>query len=576
MAPPSGGASPFVCSSTQRCAVKHFKISNRGSLNRKFLELIGLSTKRDRFADNTVIGNKGSGTKLSAVAALRLGLTTGITSHDGEGSYYLVFDTEPIDVDGTKANQVYFHYYLSEKDADGEWKRSRFPSSMVVEAFPDWDKPIGSDDKKSFKIVREHVCNARDEDKGFACEVVDQVAFAKKGETAVYLPHTDEIAAIFAAPERYFKFLSKQKPLAVVDGIGEIWPKTEERMTRLFLLGVLVDCTAEESRKSLFDYSLYNKHLLSEERILKNSGSYTYWLGKLFARLANPGIARAILEGVRVGAAQLEESALATTAGEDMPAAAKKAWLDAAHAVFGQKLALPSQNEVVNSDVVQMYKRTLVTSGDSGFKRFLEKIGVPKADDIFPSNPEDRLEFVKFEDLKLESRSRFIVAFRIFAEHFPDRVGLPVVFYHPLDESTRTMAGFAGHGSTCFEEIWIATKSRTSLPEMTSLLMTLVHESRHCVTRAYDKDREFGAKADAELLVEILRSAGYARYENGVAVPQLAESDGVMPTFVDAAARAKAKPGPTAAGGEIAVDVDETSPDDELQRLLDEIAKDNA
>lgn len=556
--------------------MKHFKISNRGSLNRKFLELIGLSTKRDRIADNSVIGNKGSGTKLSAVAALRLGLTTGITSNDGMGSYYLVFDTEEIDVDGTKASQVFFHYYLAEKDEKGDWKRSRFPSGWVAEAFPDWDKPVGADDKKSFKIVREHVCNAYDEDKGFAWEIVDKTTFAKKGETAVYLPYTDEIASIFRTPERYFKFLSTHKPHATVADIGEIWPKSEDGKTRLFLLGVLVDCAAEGTRSSLFDYSLYNKHLLSEERILKSAGMYTYWLGKLFAKLAHPGIARAILEGVRVGAASLEEYALGTTASETMTPAVKKVWLAAAHAVFGPAIVLPSQNDVVNSDVVQMYKRTLVTCGDSGFKRFLEAVGVPKADVIFPTNPEERLEFVAFDDLSKESRTRFLVAFRIFAEHFPDRVGLPIVFYNPLDESMKAMTGFAGHGNTCFEEIWIATKSRTSLPEMTSLLLTLVHESRHCVTRAYDKDRDFVARADADLLAEILRSAGYVRYENGTAVPPLAKAGNVLPVFICASARKKAQAGSAAAGGGIPVTVEDFGGDPELQRLLDELAKDYA
>ncbi|HSD12964.1 MAG TPA: hypothetical protein VLC10_05380, partial [Patescibacteria group bacterium] len=120
-----------------------------------------------------------------------------------------------------------------------------------------------------------------------------------------------------------------------------------------------------------------------------------------------------------------------------------------------------------------------------------------------------------------------------------------------------------------------ATKSRTSLPEMTSLLMTLVHESRHCVTRAYDKDREFVARADADLLAEILRSAGYTRYENGAAVPPLADADGVNPVFIDASARKKAKAGAAAAGGEIPVTVEGLDEDPELQRLLDELAKDH-
>ncbi len=520
---------------------KYVVITNRGSLNRRYLEMLGVSTKRDQVANSAVIGNKGTGKKFSAVASLRMGLATSITSNDEAGSYYLTFIPYPIDIGGVKIRQVVYRYFTQEKDESGEWKRSNVPSNLTVESLQDWDKPIGSDDKKSFKMLREHIIDACDEDKAFTCELAEQTTFAPPGMTRVYLTYTDEIKEILQTPERYFKFMSTARPKVVVSDIGEIWPKSDANNTRHFLLGVLVDCTNDASRTTIFDYSLYNKDLLSEERLLKSSDTYRYWVGKLFARLLDPLIMRVLFQGVCTDAAQFEQACFGTTAKEPMADEVKKGWLDAAHAVFGKKIALPSKRDVVNSDVQQIYGYTLVTAGDTAFKKFLAAVGVPEAETIFPVNPSERLEFVGYKEFDRESRVAFLEAFSVFAERYPASAKIPIVFFHPLDESMRAMAGFAGYDDTVFKEIWIATTSRTSLPSMESLLKTLVHETRHCVTRSHDKDRKFVAKADADLLAEILRSAGYAHDASGARFSPRVPMEVIVPVFVDTTKRSKPK-----------------------------------
>ena len=553
--------------------MRYLCISNRGSLNRKLLELIGLSTKRDRMADKSVIGNKGSGSKLAAVAALQLGISTGITSRDPRGSYFLEFDDDEITVEGVVAHHVHYHYYLRGDKDDSELERLRFPSNMVLEAFPDWRMPIGSDDKRSFKVLREHICNAYDADRDFVWSVSEGRHFASEGRTSVFLGYSDEFRRIFEMPERYFKFLSKHRPCAVVEGVGEIWPKSDAANTRLFLLGVLVDCDGNRDRTSLFDYSLFDKHMLSEERILKSASAYLAGVGTVFARLEDIDICRTVLRGIEKRTARFEERALGCIRDPHLSKESKATWLAAAHEVFGEKIALPAiNNEVANSDVVQMYGYKLLRLGSHDFQCFLRDIGVPNADDIFPKNPEDRVELVLFENLEEESRKRFDVAWGLFAKHFPYRAQYPIFFFHPLDDAMKRMGGFAGYGETAYREIWIQTKTRTTLPSsLKEVLLILEHESRHCFTGLSDHERGFGEAAEEVIFALIVRIAAMTRDEGGDPLAPLGNAMAVYPTFGDPSSKKARVVGeglarlPPSSHGEAEIEI-------EINSILDGIA----
>ncbi len=493
-------------------------IRNKGSLNRKFIELIGFSTKRDRIDDATVIGNKGSGTKLAAVAALRLGLDVAIASTDYLGQYVLTFDVEDVDIDGTRVRQIYFNY------ADGEGKTTRYPSCMVIEAFQDWDKAIGDDDKTAFKVLREFVCNAVDEDKRFTIRFTEKPAPAPAGETAVSLRYTKEIAEIIRACPRYFKFLKvgkRSRPIVSADGLGDIYEKSDPDKTRLFVLGVLVHCSGNYWERSMFDYSMHRKTLVSEERIIKNYYEYVSEVGKLLASTVSGPLIKNVLAGIVDGTARFEEDALGRmTALAPGPLGA---WRNAVRDLFGEKLAVASGSKSIDDDCEQLFGYAVIGGGRDSFKRFLRTLGFPDAATIVPKRIDDRYDDVLFETLDPESRTRFAEAHRIFAQHFPDRAALPVVFCRTQDAALRRIKGFAGHGDGPMEKICIVTETPTALGAMSELLIVLNHEARHCVTKAADADRRFVAQADKDMAAMMLRQAGYDRWEDGTPIPPLAD-----------------------------------------------------
>src|SRR5206468_2110153 len=127
---------------------------------------------------------------------------------------------------------------------------NRFPSQLTLDAFRDWDRPIGDDVMKVFKALREYIANAWDEDKAFTLEFVEAVTQAAPETSAVYITATDEIRHVLAHLPRYFKFLSTEKPL-LADYLGAVFAKSEPGNTRLFSQGVLVECKKAEYCSSL-------------------------------------------------------------------------------------------------------------------------------------------------------------------------------------------------------------------------------------------------------------------------------------------------------------------------------------
>lgn len=505
--------------------MSYLKISNRGPLPRECLEMVGLSSKRGRSKDAAVIGQFGSGTKYAAAAALRAGVHTGITSTDGRGSYYLMFATSDVRPEGYETHQRIEYRYFS---PDG--KDYLYPTDRVVEAFPDWDKPIGDDTMRLFKILREHLCNAYDEDKDFVWEFVDDHLYAAPGETRVYLGDQPEFRVMLERkPQRYFKFRSSHLPIYADDEIGEVWPKSEPNKTRLFLLGVLVSCSASSDHQSLFDYSLRDKRMLSEERILKNMHDYQSGVSRMFARLEKPVMIRQILRAAIKGSALFERSVLSGVSSWMMTTRSKAAWLAAVHDLYGDKVALPSGNPSVDHDVRQMYKYFVLDSLDSGLRTFFQALGIPRADKILPQSIAEEARRVCFEDLPLVERAKFGRAFRMFSVRFPDLAALPIVLFQPLTERMRNYHGFAGEGETRYAEMWIAVDDQLRFPSEDELYKTLCHESRHCATRAGDGERAFVNRADDDLAVISYREAGILRFPNGNRVPSLAPPR--KPTF---------------------------------------------
>lgn len=510
----------------------YLKISNRGCLHRDEVRLIGFSAKADKAANRNKIGQFGTGTAYATIAALRLGLEVAITSTDTLGRFFIRFEIEDLDMGGgKKTREVYLHYWGLGEDGEVIDVR-RLPWNVDLAAFRDWDKPIGDDDARTFKILREFICNARDEDANFSVDTAEEQAFAPEGGTEVYIEYTDELDGIVRNPGRYFKFLAPNEGRLVVPGIGFVTTKSQPDMTRLFVQGVLVSCSTKTVfDNSILDYSLDDKGLVSEDRTIKRAGDFRRALGRLITGIRQENIIRAVIRNAINQSMSPEREALVTVFTMDEPA--KSVWLKVLRGIYEwDDLCIASGNVQTDEDARQIYRHLPITV-DSDLARFFNKaLGIPFAKDIAPPKPE--VSLLRFRDFSAESRQRFMAAFRIFAKYFPERALFPVTFFLAKTEREKKNIGaYAGVGDAIFKEIWIKAKSETDLPSFWELLWLLVHESRHCITRAGDYDRPFVKEAQRESMGFMARLEGRTKNFDDQPLPPLGNPDVLKPIIID-------------------------------------------
>lgn len=471
--------------------MKYLKITNRGTVHRKLLELIGFTTKRELFDNLSIIGSKGSGTKLSTPAALRLGLTIWYCSSDDEGPYVLGYKTQEVSIgDGKKVKQIFFSY------GDDNF----IPTQLVLESFADWDKPIGADTIPEFKIVRELVANAQDADPSFTIDVVeaksDGYTGAARGETCVYVSMTAGIRHMLEKhPEQYFKFLSKEKPLYEVPERGAVYAKSSSE-TRVFLQGILVDCTNEFFTESVFDYSVSDKTLLSEERTVKNSYALSKRIAELLVAIPSVAFWKNIISAIVENKAEYEASVLRLTP-KEIPGAGADAIRRAWKEIFGEKGIIASNNRLLDEDA-RLQGYDVFTLKKDSLKNLLFAVGIKQSSDVVTRNPE--IEEIDFDELSSEEQEAVRVAdafFLSFSLYRDDHKKFPVHFFKSADPRAN-WHGFAGIGETHCKEKWISRLALSKGP--VQVLLTYVHESRHCVSKAQDYTAEFEQRADDELV----------------------------------------------------------------------------
>ncbi|MBU0625573.1 hypothetical protein KKF05_04485 [Patescibacteria group bacterium] len=508
------------------------KITNRGSLNRNFLELIGFTTKRDLSPSDRTIGEFGSGTKVAAVAALRLGLDICISSTDHRGSYRLSFESENVDLgDGATARQIFFVY--RNRNAEAEEIIERKVWHVTIDAFKDWDQPIGRDQARAFKVLREFICNAYDADPAFEISWVDdaELDYAPANNTTVYIRKSDEVRYVFDHVTQYFKFLSPDHlPLVSVSGCGRIYPKSDSAGTRLFVRGVMVNCTRDSWNSGLYDYDLDDKGLVSEDRTIKNSYNFNQALGKLIAGISDVKLLQDLLSQLLASKALLEAAALGYVL--SLSSVAHSAWLRALRQLLGTKLiCVASGNRIIDQDANQLFGY-VVLSGNLSLKSFFSSVlKLPKADDII--SQDIKYSLLRFQDFNAVSQRNFQAAFRVFAALFPARARLPIVFFLPKNKDVRKkIGGVAGLGQDSFKEIWIAALSETKLRSAMDLLRCLIHESRHVTTGAYDYDRRFVEVAEDDILRLAMLALDRQTDLDGQALPKLKERTEIEPNIV--------------------------------------------
>jgi hypothetical protein len=463
------------------------KITNRGTVSRKFYELIGASSKRERMSDPNVIGNKGSGAKLAVVPLLRQGLEVAVSSSDSHGDYILRYATQAVDLGGREAHQIMFDYGAG----------NRFPSQLTLDAFRDWDRPIGQDGMKVFKALREYIANAWDEDKAFTVEFVESITQASKGMSAAYMTATEEVRHILEHLPRYFKFLSAEKPCFASHG-GAMFAKSESGATRLFSQGVLVDCKVHHS--SVLDYSLDDKHLLSEERVIRDWSEYEQAIGSLWLRVNDATLIRHIMMSIFLGegGARLELSAVGMI---KIPQPIHpQMWHEAWSFIFGQKA-------IIGVGVVQIDQTardagwTVVDNVPHEIRKLLNACGVSNSSDVTPKAPKPA-EKPDWEEIELtpEQQGWFGEAYAIFRRYYSEW-HYPVRFLRGHGWRWENTGGHCGLGNRHYKEIWI---TEPSLVSVRNILEILIHEGRHCHTKSGDYDRKFTQDADRQLVEMLL------------------------------------------------------------------------
>lgn len=513
------------------------KITNRGNFNRNFLKLVGFTTKRDPESSTRKIGIFGSGIKAAAVVALRLQLNLIISSVDHIGPYILKCRSENTALGGGyNASIIRFLYKqpveLGMHDYEEDW-------NMTLDAYKDWDMPIGQDAAKAFKMLREIICNAYDEDPHFSMSLVgaepEQIDFDPHGFTSVYIRYTPAVQYVLEKPNRYFKFLNGvESPWVTVEGIGSIYPKSEAHHTRLFVRGVLISCSGHQSVKSLFDYDLFAKKLISEDRTVKNIYDYKIELGKLLATLQDEELIELLLRSMldTEASSMLENSAVSHV--RNMSDSCRLLWLQALERICRtDKFCLASGKRIIDQDANQIFEYSVLNVG-RGLRDFLHRmLGIPRADEVVEEVPAHKL--ISFSSFNEQSRKNFMLAFRAFSIGFPQRADIPIAFFIARDENYRKrIRAYAGLGKQSLKQIWIQATSETELRSPMDLLRSLIHESRHVASKAHDYNRRFIEAAEDDILNLLMRVLGHAEDLDGNAIAPAGVTDyRLEPNFVE-------------------------------------------
>lgn len=467
--------------------MKYLKVVNEGKVDRIFWEQIGLSTKRDKAADASIIGYKGSGAKLIVPAALRLGLKLYVCSSDGEGPYCLEYKTKKVDLGGGLVfERIIFSYSETLEHL----------SQLTLDSFSGWDKPIGDDKIKEFKIIREILANARDADSNFFWEIVEGDSKPERfsyypEQTTVFVTLTEGIEEIVAKnPGKYLKFLGCDEPVWSIPGVAEAYPKSSSE-NRMFVFGALADCS--RSFKSLFDYSVFDRHILNEDRTIEHRRRFYAAVYALLISVDSIDIAKTLIENMRKFLLSFELHCFGQINHDSLkiPEKAGKIYVAAWEALYGNNAIMASGDKLLDEDA--KFRGLKLESVGGTLYAFLRKCGVKESRDYVTRTPPEGAIMIA-EPTKAE-KEILGHALDIIAHSMPEIRNYPVRVFTTSDPKAK-WDGLAGFGETRMEEMLI--NRNVFEKDLERVIEVLVHELRHCVSKANDYCPEFEQQADKD------------------------------------------------------------------------------
>jgi len=491
---------------------EYVKIINKGPVHRLFLEIIGLGTKRGRPNNGISVGQWKSGFKLATPAALRLGINVVASSTDEIGPYILRFELLPIGLvqKGKVLDDELIRYVYS----DGTFK----DMTISINAFPEFDKPIGDDDNPAYPVLREYIANARDEDVDYGIETnVTKIEQAPRGFTVVYIEQTREILGMLdVLSPRYFKFFD-EIPLLRVPELGAIYPKSEKGKTRFFNHGYLVGCEeGEDFGGTCFDYDVFGKDIVNEMRWIKDKHLFDKRLAKLFCHIEDYAILKAVIDFAVENTFAYENTVFGLVEKEDMSENFKQlcrqVWTDK----FGKGAYLKCGKPYIDANAESLGLK--LASAGYYVNEFFKKAGIMTTEGAL----QDRLRQMSIREPDANERARIYNVIRQYL--------LRINFYRELVQKypikiMRDPNAIAAGLANRFEEICIE-ESRLKEDDLEILLIYL-HELRHCRSKLTDADfRKFMMQADHEIryLLALLKIALDALEKQGIKPSDICEA----------------------------------------------------
>lgn len=493
--------------------------NNGGDLDPIHIELQGASSKMTN--GGSTIGHMGLGLKQGLVLAHKLGMRPVVASNDTKGKYLLRLHEHVLRPASADPIRVLYLRYIRElqdeefdiftdiEDVDPCVDQHRVLQEgrlwNAIDAFQKFNVTGDDDTNAVRKILAEFFANAYDADKNYEVRLSESMCLSVKNGVAVnlYIPDVlrPDMYKLLQNPERYFKFRvldSIQLPIFCLNGVGSVYPKTEKDISRLFVSGVLVHCSKADNLKTVFDYDLNSRDLISSDRRLADYLKYRKELGLVLSKIKDEFIITSLICGILQGHAVFEEMSLCYVV---LSQESRILWKNAVCAFYQtEKIALSCDDTYVDSVVEQMYAHVILRNVSRDLYSFFERLGILKSSQVFQSVEYEELPV---GNLDVESRKLLERAKSIFYHFFPDSKKIPItILYSPLGEHESKL-GMAGHTQeTKYKEICIVTVFRHRFTHMNvrALLKILIHEYRHCVTEANDFTYKFIHAAEDTIL----------------------------------------------------------------------------
>jgi hypothetical protein len=242
----------------------------------------------------------------------------------------------------------------------------------------------------------------------------------------------------------------------------------------------------------MFDYSVLDKTLLSEERTVKSHSQLCARLAELVTLIDSPVFWKGLISGIIAGTASFEAGFLYYVPKSFLArvvTAVRQAWVE----LFGEQAIIASDDRLLDEDARNKGYEVKSIAQDS-LKKLLIAFRIPQSSDVVTRTPE--ITEIAFEGLSKEEQAVFTLANTLLLVFYPDDNKLyPVHFFESLNPNVN-WHGFAGANDRRYKEKWISRLALSSGPM--HVLLTLVHERRHCVSKAQDYTAAFEHQADLD------------------------------------------------------------------------------